>query len=215
MRKKYISLLTGIMTATVALLILVQAAWIENAMIIEEQKFTESVNKALFEVVKTAEEREALLQITQSSVPFSKDNTGLPGSKFLFEENFVEDNDFVENGTTQNQPSIYYLQGDSLYRIDAETQDSLGSYDEFTQEDLKERIIANKKVYSIGLGALIICLEKDISNDVIEGIIELKEELKPEVIRVVFSDASFKDDSIKANAVNNLKQNGIEDIRSI
>ena len=169
MRKKYISLLTGIMTATVALLILVQAAWIENAMIIEEQKFTESVNKALFEVVKTAEEREALLQITQSSVPFSKDSAGLPDSKFLFEENFVEDNDFVENDTTQNQPSIYYLQGDSLYRIDAETQDSLWSYDEFTQKDLKERIIANISKKTIFI--------QDILNRMISGETKIEKRL--------------------------------------
>ncbi len=80
---------------------------------------------------------------------------------------------------------------------------------------IEERIIANKKVYSVGLGALIICLEKDISNDVIEGIIELKEELKPEVIRVVFSDSSFEDDVIKTNTVQILKQHGIEDVRSI
>ena len=80
---------------------------------------------------------------------------------------------------------------------------------------IEERIIANTKVYSIGLGALIICLEKDISNDVIKGIIGLKEELNPEVIRVVFSDKSFKDDVIKTNTVQTLKQNGIEDVKSI
>ncbi len=188
MRKKYISLLTGIMTATVALLILVQAAWIENAMIIEEQKFTESVNKALFEVVKTAEEREALLQITQSSVPFSKDSTGLPGSKFLFEENFVEDNDIVENDTTQNQPSIYYLQGDSLYRIDAETQDSLGSYDEFTQEDLKERIIANISKKTIFI--------QDILNRMISGETKIEKRLGAVQIEQVISN-SFKKNNIK------------------
>ncbi len=80
---------------------------------------------------------------------------------------------------------------------------------------IEERIIADKKVYSVGLGALIICLEKDISNKVIEGMIELKEELNPEVIRIVFSDSSFKDDAIKTNAIQLLKQNGIEDIRSL
>ena len=80
---------------------------------------------------------------------------------------------------------------------------------------IEERIIENKKVYSVGLGALIICLEKDISDDVIKGIIELKEEFNPEVIRVVFSDLSFEDDVIKTNTVQILKQNGIEDVKSI
>jgi len=58
-------------------------------------------------------------------------------------------------------------------------------------------------------------LEKGIQEEVIKGIIKLKNDLKPEAIRVVFSDSSFKDDSIKMNAIENLKQNGIEDIKSL
>jgi len=80
---------------------------------------------------------------------------------------------------------------------------------------IEKRMVSNKKVYSIGYGALIICLEKVISGDVIEGIIKLKKELKPESIRVVFSDSSFKNDAKKINAIENLKQNGIEDIKSL
>jgi len=62
----------------------VQAAWIEKAMIIENAKFEESVNKALFEVVKLTEKRETVLLISESSVPFANDSTEQPGSKFLF-----------------------------------------------------------------------------------------------------------------------------------
>ena len=80
---------------------------------------------------------------------------------------------------------------------------------------IEERKICKKTVYSIGLGALIVCLDKDISLDVVEGIAKLKEELNPEVARVVFSDAGFKDDVVKTNTIQILKQHGIEDVKSI
>ncbi len=137
------------MTVTVVLLIFVQLAWIDKALIIEEQEFTDKVNKALFEIVKVAEEREALLQITHSSVPFGKDSTELSGSKFLFEENFTEEEkdvkvpDSIKADSIKKERTIYYLKGDSLYRIEASVQDSSGNYNEFTQDDLKKRIIGN------------------------------------------------------------------------
>ncbi len=137
------------MTVTVVLLIFVQIAWIDKALIIEEQQFTDKVNKALIEIVKVAEEREALLQITHSSIPFGKDSTELSGSKFLFEENFTEEEkdiklpDSVKADSVKKQRTIYYLKGDSLYRIEAGVQDSSGNYKEFTQDDLKKRIIGN------------------------------------------------------------------------
>jgi len=80
---------------------------------------------------------------------------------------------------------------------------------------IEEREICKKTVHSIGLGALIVCLDKDISLDVVEGIAKLKEELAPEVSRVVFSDAGFKDDVVKTNTVQILKQHGINDVKSI
>ena len=90
MRKKYIRFLSIIMLVTVVLLIFVQVAWVDKALIIEEQEFRDKVNNALSEIVKITEEREALLQITHSSVPFGRDTSELSGSKFLFEENFTE-----------------------------------------------------------------------------------------------------------------------------
>jgi adenine-specific DNA-methyltransferase len=82
---------------------------------------------------------------------------------------------------------------------------------------IEERGIAGKKVYSVGAGALIVCLDTDITLDVVEGIAALKDELKPEVMRVVFRDSGFKDDVVKTNAVQILKQAGLSDehIRSI
>jgi len=42
---------------------------------------------------------------------------------------------------------------------------------------IEERTISGKTVYSIGFGALVICLDSDITLDVVEGIGKLKEEL--------------------------------------
>ena len=79
----------------------------------------------------------------------------------------------------------------------------------------EEREISGKTVYVIGAGALIVCLAKEIGLGVVEGIAALKEELKPEVMRVVFRDAGLKDDVVKTNAVQILRQAGIEDVKSL
>lgn len=80
---------------------------------------------------------------------------------------------------------------------------------------ITEHSVAGHKVFDIGMGALMICLSDDITLDVVEGIAKLKDELKPEIMRVVFKDAGFADDVVKTNAVQILKQAGIEDVRSL
>ncbi|HCJ8640222.1 TPA: site-specific DNA-methyltransferase [Escherichia coli] len=80
---------------------------------------------------------------------------------------------------------------------------------------IAEHSVAGHKVFDIGMGALVICLSDDITLDVVEGIVKLKDELNPEIIRVVFKDAGFADDVVKTNAVQTLKQAGIEDVRSL
>ena len=80
---------------------------------------------------------------------------------------------------------------------------------------IAEHSVAGHKVFDIGMGALVICLSDDITLDVVEGIVKLKDELNPEIIRVVFKDAGFADDVVKTNAVQILKQDGIEDVRSL
>jgi len=80
---------------------------------------------------------------------------------------------------------------------------------------IEERTIGNATVYVAGAGALILCLSDNIGLDVVEGIAMIKDELQPELIRVVFRDGGFKDDVAKTNAVQILKQHGIEDVRSI
>lgn len=80
---------------------------------------------------------------------------------------------------------------------------------------ITEHVVVGHKVFDIGMGALMICLSNDITLDVVEGIAKLKDELNPEIMRVVFKDAGFADDVVKTNAVQILKQAGIEDVRSL
>ncbi|PKV75888.1 site-specific DNA-methyltransferase [Pontibacter ramchanderi] len=80
---------------------------------------------------------------------------------------------------------------------------------------IKEYHIAGNNVYSIGHGALLVCLSENITMDTIGGIGELKEDLAPEVCRVVLRDNGFKDDVAKTNAMQVLKRYGIEDVKSI
>lgn len=79
--------------------------------------------------------------------------------------------------------------------------------DEFT--------IAQKKVYSIGFGMLMICLDDEITTEVARGILEKMKELSPESSRVVFKDNGFKSDSNKTNIKEILKTGGIEEFITI
>ena len=55
----------------------------------------------------------------------------------------------------------------------------------------------------------------EIMTDVSNEIARLKEDLKPEVMRVVFKDNGFKDDSVKTNTKEILRNAGIDEIVSI
>ena len=79
---------------------------------------------------------------------------------------------------------------------------------------IEERQLGGKTVYSIGFGALVICLEDEITIDVAEAIGGLKAELEPEVMRVVFKDSGFED-VVKTNAIQILKKHGIDDVKSL
>lgn len=79
--------------------------------------------------------------------------------------------------------------------------------DEFT--------VAQKKVYSIGFGMLMICLDDEITTEVAKGILAKSKELSPESTRVVFKDNGFKTDSNKTNIKEILKSGGIEEFITI
>ena len=79
---------------------------------------------------------------------------------------------------------------------------------------IDEKLMDGKKVFSVGFGALFICLADDITNKVAEGIGAWKQELNPATCRVIFKDSGFSDVE-KANAVQTLKRFGISEIKSI
>jgi len=79
---------------------------------------------------------------------------------------------------------------------------------------IAEREIEGHKVFSVGYGALFLCLDKEIKGSVAEGIGQWKEELQPELCRVIFRDAGFTDVA-KTNATQTLKRFGITEVKSI
>lgn len=69
--------------------------------------------------------------------------------------------------------------------------------------------IDGKTLFSIGMGFLLICLERDLTLEHIE------EMAKQQPARIVFYDEGFKDDTVRTNAQQILKRYGVEDIRVI
>ena len=79
---------------------------------------------------------------------------------------------------------------------------------------IEEKTIEGKTVFNVGFGALFICLGDNLTNKVAEGIGKWKEELNPEICRVIFKDTGFTDVE-KTNSVQTLKRYGITEIKSI
>ncbi|WP_299711501.1 site-specific DNA-methyltransferase [uncultured Tenacibaculum sp.] len=79
---------------------------------------------------------------------------------------------------------------------------------------IEEKIIEGNTVFNVGFGALFICLGDNLTNTVAEGIGKWKEELEPEICRVIFKDTGFTDVE-KTNSIQTLKRFGIGEIKSI
>ena len=80
-------------------------------------------------------------------------------------------------------------------------------------DSIEEINIGNKKIYNIGMGSLVICLEDEITEDIIKETPKYKSDFVD--MKVVFKETGFKTDSQKMNAMQNLKQFGITDVRSV
>ncbi|KZX10148.1 DNA methylase [Methanobrevibacter curvatus] len=80
---------------------------------------------------------------------------------------------------------------------------------------IKEFELNNKKIYSIGFGSLLICLDNNITKEIATEIIKLKKELSPETTRIVFKDNGFASDSDKTNIKETLKTNNIDEFITI
>lgn len=68
-------------------------------------------------------------------------------------------------------------------------------------------------IYSIGFGALIICLEDNITKEIVEQVLRLAKESS--VSRVVFKDSGFASDADKTNIKEILKTNHIDEFITI
>jgi adenine-specific DNA-methyltransferase len=80
---------------------------------------------------------------------------------------------------------------------------------------IEEKAINGSKIFVIGFGALIVCLDNHIALETVNHIAKLKEEYASEITRVVFKDSSFADAVVKTNALQTLKQFGIDEVVSI
>ena len=81
---------------------------------------------------------------------------------------------------------------------------------------IEELSLSGKKVFVVGLGSLVICLDEAITLDTVEAIAGLKEKYESDdLMRVVFRDNGFKDAEVKTNAIQILKQSGIDDVKSL
>ncbi|NLZ67847.1 MAG: site-specific DNA-methyltransferase, partial [Spirochaetales bacterium] len=76
-------------------------------------------------------------------------------------------------------------------------------------EPVTEEVVNGKTMYRVGKRHMLVCLEDDITTLDVKAI----GELKPKV--VIFKDSGFRNDNDKINAVYNLKNAGIEDVKSI
>ena len=77
---------------------------------------------------------------------------------------------------------------------------------------IEEYDAGKNKIYSIGFGALLICLDNKITKDIADSIIELASE---DVSRVVFKDNGFASDADKTNIKETLRTHGIDEFITI
>ena len=79
--------------------------------------------------------------------------------------------------------------------------------------DLALPIDEQNNIYSIGFGALIVCLSDTITTEITNSILEISE--KSTISRVVFKDSSFASDADKTNIKEILKTNHINEFITI
>lgn len=78
---------------------------------------------------------------------------------------------------------------------------------------IEEIKVGYNTIYNIGQGALLACLDDKITQDVIDEIPKHKSPFME--TKVIFKEAGFMSDAAKINAIQNLKQFKIEDVRSV
>jgi adenine-specific DNA-methyltransferase len=70
-----------------------------------------------------------------------------------------------------------------------------------------------KTIYNVGYGSVLLCLENEIDLDIVNEMMKYQSEhMQP---KVIFKESGFINDSVKTNAIQTLKKNGITDVRSV
>ena len=77
--------------------------------------------------------------------------------------------------------------------------------------EVEEREADGQTIYIIGAGALMICLDSQISMETAEALLKLHEEYEPETWQVVFRDTGFLSDQEKTNIKETLKNAGLDE----
>ncbi len=79
---------------------------------------------------------------------------------------------------------------------------------------VEEIKLGKHTAFNVAMGSLVACFDESITLETVQAIIDLATDDAP-ILRVVFRDNGFKDDIVKTNAIQRLKQADIEDILSI
>lgn len=80
---------------------------------------------------------------------------------------------------------------------------------------IEEIKVEDKTLYSVGAGAMFICMNDNITQSIADKIIAIKEEKEIEEPVVVFKDNGFIDDSTKTNTKESLRVAGIKDFITV
>lgn len=156
----------------------------------------ERIRRAGKKVIQENQDKEGIEQLDIGFKVFKLDETNLKiwdEESLDLEKDLLELIDPVKEGRTQEDVVFEIL---LKYGIDLTVP-------------IEELLIAKKAVYSVGMGYLLICLERDLTLEQIEEIAKQKPS------RIVFFDEGFKDDTVRTNAQQILKRYGVEDIRVI
>ncbi|MDY5613723.1 MAG: site-specific DNA-methyltransferase [Methanobrevibacter boviskoreani] len=177
---------------------------------------------------KTNEKSEAYKAGYKNICEIGKERIRRAGDKILEES----DNKNLDIGF-----KVFKLDSSNIQKWDPEYENLTESLDKFTdnikedrtEEDLVYEImlkygidltlpiqkenIENHTIYSVGYGALLICLEDNITKDICKPIINLSKDSIS--TRIVFKDSGFKSDSDKTNIKETLKVNNIEEFITI
>ncbi len=190
MRRKSIWLLAGIMGLTMVWLIVVQARWIENALIVKEQEFGRVVNKAMFEIVKKIEERETIMQITNETFSFSSDSADMPGVD-LFLQHSVAERD-------TGQLNYFVLGKDSaIYEVSENPAEQIRVTGKYSQEELRQALHKKLKAKTIFF--------ENILNRMIRKEINLDERIDKQTLwRII-------DETLKENGIDLPYEFGVRD----